>query len=112
MKYFLKIFLLVLMIAFINGCFRAVPATFVKSSEAFVLADAEDIDWADDLDKASLEMATNPTHDSSTPNPVELVSLWQTNSVGFRAERTINWARRRTSAVAVISGVDWMATAS
>ncbi len=57
MKYFLKIFLLVLMIAFINGCFRAVPATFVKSSEAFVLADAEDIDWADDLDKASLEMA-------------------------------------------------------
>jgi hypothetical protein len=36
-----------------------------------------------------------------------LVSLWQTNSVGFRAERTLNWARRRASAVAVLGGVHW-----
>ena len=57
MKYFLNIFLLVLLIAFINGCFRDAPATFVKSSETFVLADAEDIDWADDLDRTSLEVA-------------------------------------------------------
>lgn len=35
------------------------------------------------------------------------VSLWQTNSVGFLAERTINWARRRTSAVAYLTGVAW-----
>jgi hypothetical protein len=35
------------------------------------------------------------------------VSLWQTNSVGFLAERTINWARRRTPSVAYLTGVAW-----
>ncbi len=80
-----------------------------------ILANASDIYLADeggvnvDMSReASLEMADNPAHDSTTPTAATgLVSLWQTNSVGFRAERTVNWARRRTSAVAVLSGVAW-----
>ncbi|EOU6806997.1 hypothetical protein ACN6XO_004898, partial [Escherichia coli] len=32
---------------------------------------------------------------------------FQTNSVAIRAERWINWRRRRTAAVAVISGVNY-----
>jgi HK97 family phage prohead protease len=35
------------------------------------------------------------------------VSMFQTNSVALRAERTINWKRARTSAVAYLSSVDW-----
>jgi len=27
--------------------------------------------------------------------------------VGFRAERTINWSRRRSSAVAYLTSVNW-----
>ena len=56
---------------------------------------------------SSLEMESAPTGDSVTPTGVELVSMWQTNSVAIRAERWINWKRRRTAAVAVISGVNY-----
>ncbi len=37
--------------------------------------------------EASLEMQSEPTSDSSTPSPVELVSMFQTGSVAIRAER-------------------------
>jgi len=33
--------------------------------------------------------------------------MFQTNSVAFLAERSINWARRRTSAVTYLTGVAW-----
>jgi hypothetical protein len=55
--------------------------------------------------EASLQMDSdpaNPTIDSTV-----LVSLWQRNLVGFRSERTMSWARRRTSAVAYLTGVNW-----
>jgi hypothetical protein len=35
------------------------------------------------------------------------VSMFQTNSVALRAERTINWKRARASAVAYLTSVDW-----
>ncbi|QEU28839.1 phage major capsid protein [Pseudomonas luteola] len=57
--------------------------------------------------EASLQMDNAPTMNSTTPTGTQLVSLWQTNSVGFRAERTINWARRRQSAVALLTNVNW-----
>jgi len=57
--------------------------------------------------EASLQMLDNPTNDTVTPTATSLVSLWQTNSVGFRAERILNWAKRRTSAVSYLSGVAW-----
>lgn len=78
------------------------------------LVNAQDIYFADDGEimvdmsrEASLEMADNPAHDSDTPTGASLVSLWQTNSVGFRAERTLNWKKRRTSAVAALASVNW-----
>ncbi|MFG5862717.1 phage major capsid protein [Metapseudomonas sp. CR1201] len=55
--------------------------------------------------EASLQMDNAP--DNPTTASTVLVSLWQRNLVGFRAERTINWARRRTSAVAYLTGVNW-----
>lgn len=62
--------------------------------------------------EASLQMLDNPTNDSDTPTPTTLVSMFQTNSVAIKAERWINWKKRRDAAVAVISGVNWGETSS
>ncbi len=100
-----------------GGTFFGLPVITSQYVGDYVsLVNAEDIYLADDggvtIDmsmEASLEMMDNPTGDSiaSTPVAAELVSLWQTNSVGFRAERTVNWMRRRASAVAWIDNVAW-----
>lgn len=83
-----------------------------------VLVNASDIYLGDnggfavDMSReASLQMDSAPSSNSTTPTAAQLVSLWQTNSVGFRAEREINWARRRTASVAVLTGVNWGAEA-
>ncbi len=83
-----------------------------SSGSLVALVNASDIYEADeggiDLSmstEASLQMDDAPT-DPVTASTV-LVSLWQHNLVGFRAERTINWARRRDSAVAYLTGVNW-----
>ncbi|CAI3795992.1 phage major capsid protein [Rheinheimera sp. MM224] len=55
--------------------------------------------------EASLQMNNAP--DSPATASTVMVSLWQTNMVGFRAERAINWSRRRASAVAYLTGVNW-----
>ena len=57
--------------------------------------------------EASLEMADNPAQDATTSTGAQMVSMFQTNSVAFRAERTINWTKLRSSAVAMISSVNW-----
>lgn len=79
-----------------------------------VLANASDIYFADEggvqVDvsrEASLQMLDNPTNDSVTPTATSMVSMFQTNSVAFRAERILNWSKRRTSAVALLDGVAW-----
>jgi HK97 family phage major capsid protein/HK97 family phage prohead protease len=83
------------------------------------LVNASDIYLADDggvqVDmsrEASLQMDNAPTMSSDSPTGTSVVSMFQTNSVAFRAERTINWARRRTSAVALLSAVGWDASAT
>lgn len=85
-----------------------------SSGSLLILANARDIWLADDgqvnidaSDQASLEMSDAPTSTSATPTGASLVSMWQTNSVAFRAERFINWAKRRTSAVAYIDGANY-----
>jgi HK97 family phage major capsid protein len=57
--------------------------------------------------EASLQMLDNPTNDTVTPTATSMVSLWQTNSVGFRCERIMNWARRRANAAVVLTGAAW-----
>jgi hypothetical protein len=87
-------------------------------SGIIVMLNASDIYLADEggfrLDmsrEASVEMLDSSlTGDSIGVVPgtaASTVSLWQTNSVGFLAERTINWAARRATAVAYLSGVAW-----
>lgn len=62
------------------------------------------------------ESATNASTDldEDYPAPVHstTVSMFQTNSVALRAERYINWSKRREAAVARITGVDWGAGGS
>jgi HK97 family phage major capsid protein/HK97 family phage prohead protease len=52
--------------------------------------------------EASLQMDSAP--DSPETTSTVMVSLWQHNMVAFKAERFINWTKRRTAAVQLISG--------
>ena len=78
----------------------------------FILVDEAEIYLADDgsvtldqSDQVSLEMSDAPTGSSSaTVTATQLVSMWQTNSVAFRAERFIWWGPRRSGAVQWIDG--------
>lgn len=95
-----------------GGSLMGIP---VVASEAVVgnlsiLVKASEILLADDggvtLDasrEASLQM------DSAPASPVDattvMVSLWQHNLVGLRAERFINWKKRNVAAVGMLNGV-------
>lgn len=57
--------------------------------------------------EASLEMSDAPVHDSKTPTPAQLVSLWQTGAVAIKAIRGITWERRRPTAVYRISAAKY-----
>lgn len=91
----------------------------VRDTEGAVVAlvNASDIWVADEgglevraSNEASIEMDNAPTNASAPSGAVveqTLVSMFQTNSVAFLAERTMNWARARASAVAYMTGVTW-----
>ena len=57
--------------------------------------------------EASLQMLDNPTNNSATATPTTMVSMWQTNSIALRAERFINWDKRRDEAVVYMDDVNW-----
>src|SRR5690606_11476401 len=89
-----------------GGTFLGLPVITTEyaagdsSGGIVVLVNARDIYVGDeggiDIDmstEASLQMDDSP--DNPTTASTVLVSLWQRNLVGFRAERAINWARRR-----------------
>ena len=103
-----------------GGTFMGVPVVVsdylpvTSAGGMVVLVNASDIWLADDgqvtIDssrEASLQMLDNPTNNSATGTPTTMVSMFQTNSTAFLAERFINWARRRTSGVAYLTGVNW-----
>lgn len=107
-----------------GGTFMGVPVVvsdYLPISSAggiVVLVNASDIWLADDgqvtIDvsrEASLQMLDNPTNNSATGTATSVVSMFQTNSTAFLAERYINWARRRASGVAYLTGVNWGAGA-
>ena len=84
----------------------AVPRT-TSGGAIIILVDANEIFFADDgqvaLDasqEASLQMSSTPSAGAQS-----LVSLWQNNLIGIRAERFMNWQRRRDAAVTYIDGV-------
>jgi HK97 family phage major capsid protein/HK97 family phage prohead protease len=77
-----------------------------------ILAKASEIMLADDgevmLDvsrEASLQMDSAPTN-PPVANTV-MVSLWQMNLVGIRAERFVNWRKRRDGAVQYIDSANY-----
>ncbi|MGC4252442.1 MAG: phage major capsid protein [Sphingobium sp.] len=77
-----------------------------------ILAKANEILLADDgqtmLDvssEASLQMDSAP--DAPATASTVLVSLWQHNMIGIRAERYINWAKRRAGAVQFIDAANY-----
>jgi hypothetical protein len=87
---------------------QSVPSGVVVAVQPSEIYYADEGGFMIDVSReASLQMLDNPTNDVVTPTPTSMVSLWQTNSVGFRCERVLNWALRRPSAVAYITGVAW-----
>jgi hypothetical protein len=79
-----------------------------------IAVNASDILLADDgqvtVDasrEASLQMLDNPTNSAATGTATTMVSMFQTNSIALRAERFINWAKARTTAVAYMDDVNW-----
>jgi hypothetical protein len=75
---------------------------------------ASDIWLADDgqvmLDasrETSLQMDDNPSENAATASGATMVSMFQTNSIALRAERWINWQKRRPNAVVVLNAVNW-----
>lgn len=77
-----------------------------------ILASAAEIMLADDGEtlidasrEASLQMDSAP--DSPPTGTTTLVSLWQHNMVGIKAERFINWKKRNPNAVQYISGAKY-----
>lgn len=105
-----------------GGTFEGLPVIVSEyvpedsSGHFVILASAQDIWLADDgnvvIDasrEASLQMLDNPTNDAAVGTATTMVSMFQTNSVALRAERWINWQKRRSAAVSVLSGVNWAA---
>lgn len=76
---------------------------FVKAGEVLVADDGGvNIDVSNE---ASLQMDTAP--DSPTLNTTILVSLWQQNMTAIRAEREVNWVKRRSDACQYISNAKY-----
>jgi HK97 family phage prohead protease/HK97 family phage major capsid protein len=77
----------------------------VNAPEVFLSDDGQVT--VDASTQASLEMSDAPTQNGQAGTGADLVSLWQNNLIGLRAERFINWAKRRPEAVAFMDDVNW-----
>jgi HK97 family phage major capsid protein len=82
----------------------------------FILAFVSEIYLADDgvvtIDisrEATIIMDDDAT---ATPTVAQIQSMFQTNQLAIRAERYVNWKKRRPQAVAFLSGVDWSVPAA
>lgn len=99
-----------------GGVFEGLPAIVSEyAGDTVALVNASDIYFGDeggvqvDMSReASLEMLDSGfTQDGSAGTGASLVSLFQNNLVALRAERHLNWKRRRPSGVAYLTGVTW-----
>lgn len=77
----------------------------LNSSDIFLADDGQVT--VDASREASIEMSDAPTNRSDTPTGASLVSMYQTNSIAIRAERYINWAKVRSTAVVFMDDVNW-----
>jgi len=104
-----------------GGSLAGIPvlaSQYLASGASFgnmvVALSAENIALADDgsvsIDvsrEASIQMDDAPSQDSTAGTGSTSVSLWQTNSVGIRAEREIHWKKLRSTAVTYMDDVNW-----
>ena len=79
-----------------------------------MLLDAEEVYLADDgqvtidsSDQVSLEMSDAPAQNGVTGSGASMVSTWQSGLIALKAERYINWKKRRSAAVAYVDAVHW-----
>jgi len=79
----------------------------ISGNSLVIMVNASDIFLADDggvtVDvsrEASITMSSDPVADAAT---AEVVSMWQANELALRAERYVNWAKRRAGAAQYIS---------
>jgi HK97 family phage prohead protease len=79
------------------------PLIFVVADE-ILLADDGQV-TIDASREASLQMDSAP--DSPPTASTNMLSLWQLNQIGLKAERFITWARRRSTAVAWIQNAKY-----
>ena len=65
-------------------------------------------------DSATVEQDSSPQGASDTPTAASatLVSLWATESIGFKITRAINYAKRRSTAVSLLSDGEYGGVAS
>jgi HK97 family phage major capsid protein len=75
----------------------------VKASEIMLADDGQVM--LDASNQASLQMDSAPTNPPVAATV--LVSLWQMNMVGIRAERYLNWAKRRSGAAQYIDSANY-----
>jgi len=104
-------------ISMTGGRFQGLPVIVSEHiGNVVALVNAADIFLGDeggvavDMSReASIEMRSTGLGMDATAGTATVgsVSMFQTNSVALRAERTINWKRARTSAVAYLTSVDW-----
>lgn len=96
-----------------GGTFFGMPVVVSEAvGNIVVLANASDILIADDggvtidtSSEASVQMDSTPDDPSSASTV--MISLWQRNLLGIRAERFIDWVKARTASVQYLSGVEW-----
>jgi HK97 family phage major capsid protein/HK97 family phage prohead protease len=79
------------------------PIIFLLPREIMLADDGQVV--IDASNQASVQMDTAP--DSPPTASTALISLWQMNFVGLRAERWINWLKRRSTAVGYISNANY-----
>ena len=75
------------------------PIIFALAREIMLADDGQVV--IDASNQASVQLDTAP--DSPPSASTALISLWQMNMTGLRAERWINWLKRRSTAVGYIS---------
>ncbi len=79
------------------------PIIFLLPREIMLADDGQVV--IDASNQASIQLDTAP--DSPPTASTNMVSLWQMNMTGLRAERWINWLKRRSTAVAYISNANY-----
>jgi len=93
---------------------EGVPQSGGSPADGFpiILVNASDVLLADDgqvvidaSSEASLQMDTSP--DSPPTSSTTMISMWQQNMMAIKAERYINWAKRRPECVGYISGAKY-----